>query len=246
MFPDHRPRSFLDPQAVARLAAIPLCARWPMLGSVSGRHPSPHRGASVEFAEYRKYVPGDDLRRLDWRAYGRSDRFYLKEFEADTNLRCCVVLDTSDETPRALRGELSKLFSVSEGGNEMLVHIISFGFKHGMPADVDYVFDVRYLRNPHHDPQLRPFTGDDPRVRAYVEEDPRTAEVRRRLCDFMDFVLPQHAEEGRRYVSIGVGCTGGKHRSRVVAAYLAEHLERNGYRVVRQHRDRYREGQGWG
>ena len=66
-----------------------------MLGSVSGIHASPHRGASVEFAEYRRYVPGDDLRRLDWRAYGRSDRFYVKEFEADTNLRCCLILDTS-------------------------------------------------------------------------------------------------------------------------------------------------------
>ena len=95
MFPDSQPRRFLDPAAISRLAAVPLCARWPMQGSVSGRHPSPHRGASVEFAEYRKYVPGDDLRRLDWRAYGRSDRFYVKEFEADTNLRCCLVLDTS-------------------------------------------------------------------------------------------------------------------------------------------------------
>ncbi len=66
-----------------------------MQGSVSGRHTSAQRGASVEFAEYRKYVPGDDLRRLDWRAYGRSDRFYVKEFEADTNLRCCLVVDTS-------------------------------------------------------------------------------------------------------------------------------------------------------
>ena len=66
-----------------------------MLGSVSGRHPSPHRGSSVEFAEYRKYVPGDDLRRLDWRAFGRSDRYFIKEFEADTNLRCCLVVDTS-------------------------------------------------------------------------------------------------------------------------------------------------------
>lgn len=66
-----------------------------MQGNVSGRHTSPHRGSSVEFAEYRKYVPGDDLRRLDWRAYGRSDRFYVKEFEADTNLRCCLVVDTS-------------------------------------------------------------------------------------------------------------------------------------------------------
>ncbi len=80
---------------LSRLAGFPLFARRPMLGSVSGRHPSPHRGSSVEFAEYRKYVPGDDLRRLDWRAYGRSDRFFVKEFEADTNLRCCLVLDTS-------------------------------------------------------------------------------------------------------------------------------------------------------
>ena len=95
MFPDRRQRSFLDPGVLSRLAGFPLFARRPMLGTVSGRHPSPHRGSSVEFAEYRKYVPGDDLRRLDWRAYGRSDRFFVKEFEADTNLRCCLVLDTS-------------------------------------------------------------------------------------------------------------------------------------------------------
>jgi uncharacterized protein (DUF58 family) len=88
-------RSFLDMGVLSRLAGFPLFARRPMMGSVSGRHPSPHRGSSVEFAEYRKYVPGDDLRRLDWRAYGRSDRFFVKEFEADTNLRCCLVLDTS-------------------------------------------------------------------------------------------------------------------------------------------------------
>ena len=95
MFPDHRPRSFLDHRVLSRLAAAPFCPRIPMLGTVSGRHSSPHRGSSVEFAEYRKYVPGDDLRRLDWRAYGRSDRFYVKEFEADTNLRCCFIVDTS-------------------------------------------------------------------------------------------------------------------------------------------------------
>ncbi len=88
-------RSFLDPAVLAQLGALPLVSRKPMLGNVSGRHASPHRGASVEFAEYRKYVPGDDLRRLDWRAYGRSDRFYIKEFEADTNLRLVLVLDTS-------------------------------------------------------------------------------------------------------------------------------------------------------
>ena len=95
MFPDRRTRSFLDTGVLSRLAGFPLFARGRCMGSVSGRHPSPHRGSSVEFAEYRKYVPGDDLRRLDWRAYGRSDRFFVKEFEADTNLRCCLVLDTS-------------------------------------------------------------------------------------------------------------------------------------------------------
>src|SRR5437868_1785123 len=95
MFPSKSPRSFLDFQVLSRLANVPLFSRRPMQGNVSGRHTSPHRGSSVEFAEYRKYVPGDDLRRLDWRVFGRSDRFYVKEFEADTNLRCCFVLDTS-------------------------------------------------------------------------------------------------------------------------------------------------------
>ena len=88
-------REFLDPGVLARLSRLELIARWPMEGNIAGRHKSPHRGASVEFAEYRKYVPGDDPRNLDWRVYARSDRFYIKEFEADTNLRCYLVLDAS-------------------------------------------------------------------------------------------------------------------------------------------------------
>jgi uncharacterized protein (DUF58 family) len=92
---ERKSRSFLDPLALARLARLPLLARRPMQGNVSGRHISPHRGASIEFAQYRKYVPGDDLRRLDWRAFGRTDRHYIKESEADTNLRLCLVVDTS-------------------------------------------------------------------------------------------------------------------------------------------------------
>jgi uncharacterized protein (DUF58 family) len=86
---------FLDPAALARLGAIPVEARQAMTGNVAGRHRSPHRGSSVEFAEYRKYVQGDDTRRLDWKAYARSDRYYIKEFEADTNLRAYFVLDAS-------------------------------------------------------------------------------------------------------------------------------------------------------
>src|SRR5437764_4522042 len=95
MFTNRSPRSFLDFQVWSRLGGVPLFARRPMQASVSGRHPTPPRGSSIEFAEYRKYVAGDDLRRLDWRVFGRSDRFYVKEFEADTNLRCCFILDTS-------------------------------------------------------------------------------------------------------------------------------------------------------
>ena len=101
-------RSFLDPTVLSRLAPLPLKARFPMLGNVSGKHRSPIRGSSVEFASYRKYVPGDDTRRLDWRAYGRSDRFYIKEFEADTNLRLCLIVDTSGSMGYGVP-ELSKL-----------------------------------------------------------------------------------------------------------------------------------------
>jgi uncharacterized protein (DUF58 family) len=102
-------RSFLDPQVLSRLGAVPLCARIAMQGNISGRHASPHRGSSVEFAEYRKYVPGDDLRRLDWRAYGRTDRYYVKEFEADTNLRCCLIVDTSGSMAFASKGQTTKI-----------------------------------------------------------------------------------------------------------------------------------------
>lgn len=90
-----RETRFVEAHVLARLMAQPLLARFPMEGNVSGQHKSPHRGSSVEFAEYRNYVPGDDLRRLDWRVFARTDRFYMKEFEAETNLRCYLVLDCS-------------------------------------------------------------------------------------------------------------------------------------------------------
>jgi len=88
-------QAFFDPAAVSRLSRISLSARHPMLGGVSGQHKSAARGSSVEFAEYRKYVPGDDIRYVDWRVFGRTDKFFIKEFEADTNLRCYLIMDTS-------------------------------------------------------------------------------------------------------------------------------------------------------
>jgi len=87
--------SFLDHALLSRLGSLPIETRVPMMGNVAGKHRSPHRGSSVEFAEYRKYVAGDDTRRLDWKAFARSDRYYIKEFEADTNLRAYFVVDAS-------------------------------------------------------------------------------------------------------------------------------------------------------
>ena len=101
-------RDYLDQKVLERLSTLELHARLPMIGSVSGKHRSPIRGSSLEFAEYRKYVPGDDTRRLDWRAYARNDRYYIKEFEADTNLRLCLTVDTSGSMGFALNG-MSKL-----------------------------------------------------------------------------------------------------------------------------------------
>jgi len=142
-----------------------------MQGSVSGRHPSPHRGASVEFAEYREYVPGDDLRRLDWRAYGRSDRFYLKEFEADTNLRCCLVLDTSGsmdfgtdgvtklEYARRIAGALSYL--AVQQGDAVGLSCVANGVVQNIPplrnpAHLMNVFDVLDQAQPRGETQLVP------------------------------------------------------------------------------------------
>ena len=102
---------FLDNPLLSRLGALPIEARVPMLGNVAGKHRSPHRGSSVEFAEYRKYVPGDDTRRLDWKAFARSDRFYIKEFEADTNLRADFVVDASGSMKFAGRGEAKIQFA---------------------------------------------------------------------------------------------------------------------------------------
>jgi uncharacterized protein (DUF58 family) len=169
VFTDRQPRSFLDPQVISRLAGVPLLARRPMLGNVSGRHASPHRGSSIEFAEYRKYVPGDDLRRLDWRAYGRSDRFYVKEFEADTNLRCCFVLDTSGSMGFGSTG-ITKLqyarriaatlgYLAGQQGDAVGLACVAGGIVQNVPprrnpAHLRIVFDLLEKAKPHGETQL--------------------------------------------------------------------------------------------
>ena len=170
MLAERRRRDFLDAQTLSRLASVPLLARRPMQGNVSGRHPSPHRGASVEFAEYRKYVPGDDLRRMDWRAYGRSDRHYVKEFEADTNLRCCLVLDTSGsmgfgtqvskiDYARRIAGALGYL--AVQQGDAIGLSCVAQEIVHNIPprrnpAHLTHIFDVLERAEPSGETQLVP------------------------------------------------------------------------------------------
>lgn len=171
MLSERQSRSFIDPQVLSRLAAVPLCARRPMQGSVSGRHTSPHRGASVEFAEYRKYVPGDDLRRLDWRAHGRTDRFYVKEFQADTNLRCCIVLDTSGsmrfgtngvtkiDYAKRIAGTISYL--AAQQGDAIGLSCVAERMVHDIPprrnpAHLSVLFDLLERAQPDGETQLVP------------------------------------------------------------------------------------------
>jgi uncharacterized protein (DUF58 family) len=141
-------REFLDPAVLARLSRQSLEARLPMGGNVSGLHKSPHRGSSVEFAEYRKYAPGDDLRRLDWRVYGRTDRFYIREFEADTNLRCYLVLDTSGSMSF---GDPAKIGYAQRLLATLAYLLVQQGDAVGLQCFADGVqWDIPPRRNPSH------------------------------------------------------------------------------------------------
>jgi UPF0042 nucleotide-binding protein len=150
--------------------------------------------------------------------------------------RADLVIDTSDMTIWGLRRAIGE--SLGPGSRpRMAVIFASFGYKHGMPQDVDLIFDVRFLRNPHYVAALSPYTGSDAEVRAYVEESPGMEEFLPRLTSLLDFLLPVYAEEGRAAVVVGFGCTGGRHRSVALAEMMAERFggdER--FRVATSHR----------
>jgi UPF0042 nucleotide-binding protein len=148
-----------------------------------------------------------------------------------------VVVDTSDLNVHELRERISGLFDVDERAGALQTSIVSFGYKHGLPLDVDLVFDCRFLPNPHWVEELRPLTGTDPRVRDYVLEQPETAPFLDELERLFALLLPAYVREGKSYLSIGVGCTGGRHRSVVIASELARRLEPHGVSPQVHHRD---------
>ncbi|MDT7687469.1 MAG: RNase adapter protein RapZ [Acidobacteriota bacterium] len=147
------------------------------------------------------------------------------------------VIDTSGHTVHTLRRLLVERFGSNEGGARMRVQVYSFGYKHGSPHDVDLLFDVRHLPNPHFVPELRDLSGHDPRVVRYLRASDEVRETLRRFTELIDYLLPLYRREGKSYVTIGIGCTGGRHRSVMVANEIARHLRRAGFEAVAVHRD---------
>ncbi|MEZ2346555.1 RNase adapter RapZ [Terriglobus sp. RCC_193] len=148
-----------------------------------------------------------------------------------------VLLDTSHFNVHQLRAHIITQFSRREGEQRLLVSTMSFGFKNGVPAEADLVFDVRFLPNPHFVPEFRPLTGRDERVAKYVMDFPQTKEFLDRTADMLMFLLPYYVTEGKSYLTIAFGCTGGQHRSVAIAEEMKKRLSDAGYQVRVSHRD---------
>ncbi len=161
----------------------------------------------------------------------RNERTLLTDLRAEADL----VVDTSSTNVHGLRARISDAFG--EHSRAMVVNVLSFGFKHGTPRDADLVLDVRFLPNPHWIDELRPLTGRDKRVADYVFEQPLTQEFLERLTALLDTMVPAFIEDGKRYLTIAIGCTGGRHRSVALSERLAEHLRRFDVTVQVEHRD---------
>ncbi len=147
------------------------------------------------------------------------------------------IIDTTNMKPKDLKEEIEKIYSVGEGSKTLTISVVSFGFKHGIPADCDLMFDVRFLPNPYYIEDLRPKTGDDKEVRDYVMNSEVSVEFYNKLKDMINFLVPQYIEEGKHHLVIGIGCTGGRHRSVTISNMIYDDLNSKGYRVVKKHRD---------
>ena len=147
------------------------------------------------------------------------------------------IIDTSDHTVHTLRTLLLQRFGADSKSGGMRVQIVSFGHKYGNPGDLELLFDVRHLPNPHFIPELKPLSGHDKRVVAYLKAQPEVEETLTRFYDLLEYLLPQYKREGKSYVTVGIGCTGGRHRSVMVANALGRKLRRAGFDAHVIHRD---------
>ncbi len=161
------------------------------------------------------------------------ERTMLEPLKAEAD----VVLDTTEMNVHQLRGWIVELFAADSPDAGMQVSVVSFGYKHGLPLDVDLVFDCRFLPNPHWVDELRPLTGRDDRVREYVLGQPETAEFLTELESMFTLLLPGFIREGKSYLRVALGCTGGRHRSVVIAEELARLLKAHDLDPAVLHRD---------
>jgi UPF0042 nucleotide-binding protein len=147
------------------------------------------------------------------------------------------IIDTSDHTVHTLRSFLLERFSPDRKGAPMRVQVMSFGHKYGSPGDLELLFDVRHLPNPHFVPELKRLSGHDSRVVKYLHADDEVKETLKRFTDLLSYLLPLYKREGKSYVTVGIGCTGGRHRSVMIANALARALRREGFDAHASHRD---------
>ncbi len=150
-----------------------------------------------------------------------------------------ILLDTSKFNVHELRAHLQSQFGRADGPDDqnLTIAVTSFGFKNGVPSEADLVFDVRFLPNPHFIPEFRKLTGKHPRVAKYVRSFPQTREFLDKVTDLLTFLLPHYIKEGKSYLTIGIGCTGGQHRSVMITEELKKRLGAAGYRAKSAHRD---------
>jgi UPF0042 nucleotide-binding protein len=163
------------------------------------------------------------------------ERKHLKPIRAMAD----VVIDTTKFNVHELRAFLKRRFAHERQADakSILVSFVSFGFKHGVPEEADLVFDVRFLPNPHFIPEYRPYTGRHPKVAKYIRSFPQTEEFIRRISDLLVYLIPHYVDEGKSYLTIGFGCTGGQHRSVLIAHDIAKQLAKAGYPVKVVDRD---------
>jgi len=148
-----------------------------------------------------------------------------------------LVIDTSRFNVHELRSYITAKFQKHKSDQNILVSCVSFGFRHGVPEDADLVFDVRFLPNPHFVPEFRPLTGQHPKVAKYIRSFPQTKEFIQRISELLVYLLPHYIHEGKSYLTISFGCTGGQHRSVLIAEEVSKRLRKSGYHVKVVHRD---------
>ncbi|MGA2218359.1 MAG: RNase adapter RapZ, partial [Terracidiphilus sp.] len=148
-----------------------------------------------------------------------------------------TLIDTSNFNVHELRAHIQTRFGQEDQTKHLLVSCLSFGFKNGVPLDADMVFDVRFLPNPHFVPEFRKKTGQHPKVAAYITGFPQTTEFLERVTELMLYLLPHYVEEGKSYLTVAFGCTGGQHRSVMMAEEMSKRLKKAGYLVKALHRD---------